>query len=166
MDRATTCDGDEALDDWLSVSCPAFRGLTSRHKLRALGALLEQCDSAELWEWQAALTDRLCRDLVGWLPLELSHHILGYLDTESLFRAAAVSSLWRRRVDSALTLWRSQVALLGGTSPRGDDAENVQVRQDHKYSIWPFHILQFCILLLAIYPNSQTTKSLLQYFPH
>ncbi len=118
---------ESSLNSWLSSTCVAFRGLTPAQRMRAMALLLEQCPPEELWQWQSALTDRLCRDMVGWLPLELAHNILGYLDTVSLFRAARVSSVWRRRVHSALGLWRRQVHLLGGKAPQADLAGEVQV---------------------------------------
>ncbi len=119
-------DEDDSFSCWLSSTCVAFRGLTPRQRSRALSAMLEQLEAAELWEWQAALTGRLCRDLVGWLPLELAHKILGCLDTASLFRAASVSATWRRRVDSAAAIWRRRVEVLGGRAPAGEEAKDVR----------------------------------------
>ena len=126
MDGSESTDSSPGFESWLSSTCVAFRALTPRQRTDAMVVLLEQCTPEELWAWHNRLADRLCRDLIGWLPAELALHVLGYLDVRSLFRAASVSSLWRRRVDSAPKLWRRQADLLGGRRLNREDAQ-VQV---------------------------------------
>ena len=51
----------------------------------------------------------LKRDFLALLPLEMSLHILRYLDAASMCRAAQVSKRWRFVVDSDPGLWRSLI---------------------------------------------------------
>ena len=46
--------------------------------------------------------------------MELAVKVLAYLDAESLFAAAQVSNVWRRRIDASAHLWRSISRQLGG----------------------------------------------------
>lgn len=78
------------MSSWLSSTALVFRGLSGRDRVRTLTHLLDQCDANERWEWQTAMTERLHRDIVAWLPIELSLHILSFLDAKTLFNACQV----------------------------------------------------------------------------
>jgi hypothetical protein len=47
----------------------------------------------------------LYRDFIGELPIELAHHILKFLDVQSVFRAGQVSRQWKAIVNSN-SLWQ------------------------------------------------------------
>ncbi|KAJ1940944.1 SCF ubiquitin ligase complex subunit cdc4, partial [Kickxella alabastrina] len=51
----------------------------------------------------------LHRDFVGGLPAEAAHHVLRFMDTRTLCRAACVSRKWLRAVDGDRTLWRARL---------------------------------------------------------
>ncbi|KAJ2165648.1 SCF ubiquitin ligase complex subunit cdc4, partial [Coemansia sp. RSA 560] len=51
----------------------------------------------------------LHRDFVGDLPREVSHHVLKFMGTRELCRAACVSRSWQSVVDGDRALWRARV---------------------------------------------------------
>ncbi|KAG5458319.1 MAG: hypothetical protein BJ554DRAFT_1475, partial [Olpidium bornovanus] len=55
----------------------------------------------------------LKRDFLGCLPVELSHHVLRYLDVSSMCRAACVSKRWRNVVDGDAGVWRRRLEMDG-----------------------------------------------------
>jgi hypothetical protein len=141
-----------SFETWQASAVLAFRGLTPSERLDTLTILIGQCSGEELFHLQNALTDRcgtnindftfligiqdmmvvalvcrLRRDPIAWLPLELAQHLLGYLDTSSLLRAARVSKVWRTRVDGAHSVWKKRSAWLGSRRPDQDEANDVAV---------------------------------------
>ncbi|KAJ1752520.1 SCF ubiquitin ligase complex subunit cdc4 [Coemansia sp. RSA 1821] len=51
----------------------------------------------------------LQRDFVGELPPEVSHHVLKFMGTRELCRAACVSRAWQRVVDGDRAVWRARL---------------------------------------------------------
>jgi len=59
-------------------------------------------------------------DFLGRLPLELSLHMLRYLDAKSLCRAAQVSKKWRHLIDSDEKAWKDLLDVDGFQLPEGE----------------------------------------------
>ena len=76
----------QEFEEWLDLLTLAFRRLDSDQRFRTMFGLMEECTTNERLRWQEGLTERLQRDMVGWLPVELACKILSYLDVKSLFR--------------------------------------------------------------------------------
>ena len=76
----------QEFEEWLDLLTLAFRRLDSDQRFRTMFGLMEECTANERLRWQEGLTERLQRDMVGWLPVELACKILSYLDVKSLFR--------------------------------------------------------------------------------
>ncbi|KAJ2298469.1 SCF ubiquitin ligase complex subunit cdc4, partial [Coemansia sp. RSA 2705] len=51
----------------------------------------------------------LHRDFLGELPPEVAHHVLKFMGTRELCRAACASRAWQRVVDGARAVWRARV---------------------------------------------------------
>ncbi|KAJ2818826.1 SCF ubiquitin ligase complex subunit cdc4, partial [Coemansia erecta] len=51
----------------------------------------------------------LHRDFVGELPPEVAHHVLKFMGTRELSRAACVSRAWQRVVDGDRAVWRARL---------------------------------------------------------
>lgn len=74
--------------------------------------LVEECDLPQMHLLSVTMEPILhqhcphnCQDLLSWLPTQLSHKILIYLDPVSLCRCAGVNRAWRELADDS-NLWR------------------------------------------------------------
>ncbi|KAJ2080254.1 SCF ubiquitin ligase complex subunit cdc4 [Coemansia sp. RSA 988] len=57
-----------------------------------------------------AVAPVLHRDFLGELPVEVAHHVLRFMGTRELCRAACVSRTWQGVVDGDRTVWRARLA--------------------------------------------------------
>ncbi|KAJ2798752.1 SCF ubiquitin ligase complex subunit cdc4, partial [Coemansia guatemalensis] len=57
-----------------------------------------------------AVAPVLQRDFLGELPAEVAHHVLRFMGTRELCRAACVSRTWQSVVDGDRTVWRARLA--------------------------------------------------------
>ncbi|KAJ2759353.1 SCF ubiquitin ligase complex subunit cdc4, partial [Coemansia nantahalensis] len=56
-----------------------------------------------------AVVPVLQRDFLGELPAEVAHHVLRFMGTRELCRAACASRAWRRVVDGDRAVWRARL---------------------------------------------------------
>lgn len=113
---------------WLMETGATFQKLSSEDRFRTLVHLLDLCTPQERWRWQLELTERLHRDLISWLPVEIAVKILSYLDLPSLFSAAQVSRTWQSRTNSHLEVWRQHGESTGVRTPIA--SESIQEWKD------------------------------------
>ncbi|CEH17474.1 wd40 repeat-like protein [Ceraceosorus bombacis] len=84
-----------------------FPSLISSDRLQVLSELLALCSLRELAQLQSDISPRLKVDFLGALPIELSLHVLGFIDDpRTLARASAVSRFWRSLVNDEHT-WKA-----------------------------------------------------------
>ncbi|KAJ9152249.1 WD40 repeat-like protein [Coniochaeta hoffmannii] len=125
----TLSDGPPAQDDTWPVQ-PSFAN--TRSMLESFDAMpndlksfmmyqfLRRCPRKTLRMVAAVVNPAIKVDFLKQLPLELSLHILSYLDHRDLCRAAQVSKHWRNIVDSNETGWKELFDRDGFRLPPGE----------------------------------------------
>ncbi|KAI1263261.1 WD40 repeat-like protein [Xylariaceae sp. FL1019] len=84
----------------------SFDAMPAEMKKFMMYQLLRRCSRKTLHMVANVVNPALKCDIIQFLPLELTLHILSFLDHQSLCRAAQVSSYWRGIIDSNETGWR------------------------------------------------------------
>lgn len=87
----------------------SFDEMPDELKTYMMYQFLRRCSKSTIRFVADAIDPAMRCDYVGRLPAELSLHILGYLDAQSMCRAAQVSRKWRQIVDSHEQAWRSLI---------------------------------------------------------
>ncbi|CAG8440237.1 13430_t:CDS:2 [Cetraspora pellucida] len=90
-----------------------FDALPASMKSYMLFQLLRRCPTNTLQYVSNIILPALRKDFVGTLPLELSLHIVRYLDAGSMCRAAQVSKRWRNVIDGDGLTWQRRLKLDG-----------------------------------------------------
>jgi F-box and WD-40 domain protein CDC4 len=111
-----------------------FQSLSSIARQDYLAALLSQCSSRELFFISTRIAPLLKRDFLADLPIELSLHILSFVDhPRTLARIACVSRKWHALVQDEQA-WRGLAsayhfdpALHGPSEPDVDDSDIIAV---------------------------------------
>eukprot|EP00047_Mylnosiga_fluctuans_P025030 m.179629 g.179629 ORF g.179629 m.179629 type:complete len:572 (-) comp9984_c0_seq6:2289-4004(-) len=94
-----------SIERWTSMD--EFRAAIPAHRRALLASLIASCTEDELEFLRASIESaKTKRDLLGDLPVELAHAILGYLDVSTLCRARLVSRKWAAMIDNA-HVWTS-----------------------------------------------------------
>lgn len=75
--------------------------------------LMRRCSGPTLQFMSNIILPTLKRDFLGGLPLELTYHVMRYLDVVSMCNAARVSKRWRVVADGDAGLWRRRLELDG-----------------------------------------------------
>lgn len=99
--------------DWLREVSRHFVGLSPEERVGTLLHLMTQCDTQEKFQWQQQLSQHLYRDILVWIPPEIAHKILSYLDARSLLHATLVSKAWHATVSRDKVLWDRMEEQLG-----------------------------------------------------
>lgn len=115
-----------------------FQSLSSTTRLDYLAALLAQCSSRELFFISTRIAPLLKRDFLADLPIELSLHILSFIDhPRTLARIACVSRKWHALVQDEQA-WRGLAsayhfdpALHGPCEPDADESDTIGVSHSH-----------------------------------
>ncbi|KAI9659704.1 MAG: SCF ubiquitin ligase complex subunit cdc4 [Alyxoria varia] len=87
----------------------AFDSFPEQMKKYVMFQMLRRCSKDALHFVAAAVDPALRCDFLGRLPLEMSYHILQYLDAKTLCRAAQVSRRWRQIIDSNERAWKALI---------------------------------------------------------
>ncbi|KAL7897362.1 WD40 repeat-like protein [Trichoderma sp. TUCIM 5745] len=98
----------------------AFDSMKTEMKTFMMYQFLRRCPRPTLRIVADAVNPALKCDFFQQLPLELSYHILSYLDLRDLTRAARVSKHWRNIVDQNETGWKELFDRDGFTLPPGE----------------------------------------------
>ncbi|RFU81067.1 f-box and wd-40 domain-containing cdc4 [Trichoderma arundinaceum] len=98
----------------------AFDSMKTEMKTFMMYQFLRRCPRPTLRIVADAVNPALKCDFLQQLPLELSYHILSYLDFRDLSRAAQVSKHWRNIVDRNETGWKELFDRDGFTLPPGE----------------------------------------------
>jgi F-box and WD-40 domain protein CDC4 len=97
-----------------------FDGMPEEMKSLVLYQLLRRCHKNTLHVVANVVNPALRCDYLDGLPLELSLHILSFLDHKDLCRAAQVSKKWRSVIDSNETGWKELFDRDGFVLPVGE----------------------------------------------
>lgn len=85
----------------------SFQQLTSQQKQYLLYEIINSCDNSQLTYLNNLISPRLKIDFLKELPIEISLHILTFIDDpKTLARAATVSTLWNSLLKDEAT-WKS-----------------------------------------------------------
>lgn len=103
----------------------AFDSMKSEMKTYMMYQFLRRCARPTLRVVANAVNPALKCDFFTQLPLELSYHILSYLNHRDLCRAAQVSKHWRNIVDRNETGWKELFDRDGFALPRGEIAKAI-----------------------------------------
>ncbi|CAG8563730.1 15027_t:CDS:2 [Funneliformis mosseae] len=93
----------------LNTMLATFDALPSSMKSYMLFQLLRRCPTNTLQYVSNIILPALRKDFVGMLPLELSLHIVKYLDTASMCKAAQVNKRWRNVIDGDSLTWQHRL---------------------------------------------------------
>lgn len=115
-----------------------FRSLSSISRQDYLAALLSQCSSRELFFISTRIAPLLKRDFLADLPIELSLHILSFVDhPRTLARIACVSRKWHALVQDEQA-WRGLASayhfdpdLHGPYEPDTEEGDMIGVPHSH-----------------------------------
>ncbi|GAB1315489.1 SCF ubiquitin ligase complex subunit cdc4 [Madurella fahalii] len=98
----------------------SFDAMPSEFKTWMMYQFLRRCPRKTLHVIADVVNPALKCDFLKQLPLELSLHVLSYLDHRDLCRAAQVSKRWREIVDSNETGWKELLDRDGFVLPAGE----------------------------------------------
>ncbi|KAH8599766.1 WD40-repeat-containing domain protein [Bisporella sp. PMI_857] len=98
----------------------AFEAMPNEMKTFMMYHFLKRCSRKTLHIVADVVNPALKCDFIGQLPLELSLHILSYLDHRDLCRAARASKQWRNIIDSNESGWKELFDRDGLTLPLGE----------------------------------------------
>ncbi|CAH1760436.1 6335_t:CDS:2, partial [Entrophospora sp. SA101] len=90
----------------LNTMLATFDSLPHSMKSYMLFQLLRRCPTNTLQYVSNIILPTLRKDFLGTLPLELSLHIVRYLDASSMCKAAQVNKQWRDVVDGDGFTWK------------------------------------------------------------
>ncbi|CAG8601073.1 28164_t:CDS:2, partial [Dentiscutata erythropus] len=129
LQQITTTDTSNTPSLWdLNTMLTTFDALPASMKSYMLFQLLRRCPTNTLQYVSNIILPALRKDFVGTLPIELSLHIVRYLDAGSMCRAAQVSKRWRNVIDGDGLTWQRRLKLDGfGVDPNEESraiAEN------------------------------------------
>ena len=107
------CLEDRTFSLWLKNCCDTFRTLSDIQKNRTIQGIIDICGPEQLRFLSTKLETLVKRDYLKCLPLELSFHVLKWLDPESLCRCCLVSKEWNKVILSCDDVWQNACRRLG-----------------------------------------------------
>ena len=114
--RSKMVDGEQTskgFDFWLKKLCISFIALTDLQKNTTIEHLLQICGPEQLRYLSTKLETLVKRDFFQCLPLELSFHVLKWLDSVSLLRCCLVSKSWNKVISSCNDVWERACREIG-----------------------------------------------------
>ncbi|KAI1112271.1 WD40 repeat-like protein [Nemania sp. NC0429] len=106
IDRYSGAQASEATCMDSRAMLEAFDALPSDMKSSMMYQFLRRCSRKTLHVIATVVNPALRYDILQYLPLELTLHVLSFLDHQDLCRAAQVSKHWRGIIDSNETGWK------------------------------------------------------------
>lgn len=98
-------DNEKQFMIWLHAVSVKFMSLTETQRIRTFDSLIGLCGSKEMIHLSDILPNLLYRDFIRLLPIEISTHILMYLDEKSLLNCCLVSKYWNLLINSFREVW-------------------------------------------------------------
>lgn len=98
---------------WLKTFCDTFRTLSDIQKNSTIEGIIDICGPEQLRFLSTKLEILVKRDYLKCLPLELSFHVLKWLDPVSLCKCCLVSKKWNKVVLSCDNVWQNACRQLG-----------------------------------------------------
>ncbi|CAJ0832421.1 1024_t:CDS:10 [Entrophospora sp. SA101] len=102
-----------------------FDALPPSMKSYMLFQLLRRCPTNTLQYVSSIILPALRKDFLGTLPLELSLHIVRYLDASSMCKAAQVNQRWRNVVDGDGFTWKKRLLSDGFNLEESEEARAI-----------------------------------------
>lgn len=104
---------DRSFSLWLKNLCDAFRALSDIQKNHTIQGIIDICGPDQLRFLSTKLEILVKRDYLKCLPLELSFHVLKWLDPVSLCKCCLVSKTWNKVILSCDNVWQNACRRLG-----------------------------------------------------
>lgn len=98
---------------WLKTFCDTFRTLSDVQKNSTIEGIIDICGPEQLRFLSTKLEILVKRDYLKCLPLELSFHVLKWLDPVSLCKCCLVSKKWNKVILSCDDVWQNACRQLG-----------------------------------------------------
>ena len=141
LDRAKlgTCSNvttkmSEEFEMWLQNLCDTFNSLTDIQRNTTVECIINLCGPEQLRFLSTKLELLVKRDYLKCLPLELSFHVLKWLDPVSLCRCCLVSKIWNKVILSCDGVWQNACKQLG-LNVEEELPENSSASWKHVYSL-------------------------------
>ena len=119
---------------WLQNLCNTFNSLTDIQRNTTVECIINLCGPEQLRFLSTKLELLVKRDYLKCLPLELSFHVLKWLDPVSLCRCCLVSKIWNKVILSCDGVWQKACKQLG-LNVEEELAENSSASWKHVYSL-------------------------------
>ncbi|CAH3143682.1 unnamed protein product [Porites evermanni] len=124
----------EKFEMWLQNLCDTFNSLTDIQRNTTVECIINLCGPEQLRFLSTKLELLVKRDYLKCLPLELSFHVLKWLDPVSLCRCCLVSKIWNKVILSCDGVWQNACKQLG-LNVEEELAENSSASWKHIYSL-------------------------------
>ncbi|XP_074607594.1 F-box/WD repeat-containing protein 2-like isoform X2 [Acropora palmata] len=103
----------QRFDTWLGNLREVFKTLSDHQKNTVIEDIIDLCEPEQLRFLSTKLEILVKRDYLKCLPLELSFHVLKWLDPISLCRCCLVSKVWNKVISSCEVVWQNACRDLG-----------------------------------------------------
>lgn len=103
----------QRFDSWLGNLREVFKSLSDHQKNTVIEDIIDLCEPEQLRLLSTKLEILVKRDYLKCLPLELSFHVLKWLDPISLCRCCLVSKVWNKVISSCEVVWQNACRDLG-----------------------------------------------------
>ena len=101
------------LQVWLDKLGKHFSLLSNDEKNQTLDFVIENCESSQLFYLSEKLQVLLKRDFITYLPRELAHTLLEYMDPDTLRNCCLVSKTWNDIINSCTKAWQGACLSVG-----------------------------------------------------
>ena len=112
-----------------------FKSFTDEEKNRAIELILKLCGPEQLRFLSKQLQHFVKRDFIKFLPTELAHNILKFLDYKSIARCCMVSKVWNNILANYTEVWINACHRLGVAGFRGTNQVNIDWKSTLKNAL-------------------------------
>lgn len=110
---STITNMSQSFEFWLQNLCDTFSILTDSQQITTLESIIDICGPKQLCFLSTKLEILVKRDYLKCLPLELSFHVLKWLDPVTLCKCCLVSKKWNKVILSCDDVWQNACRQLG-----------------------------------------------------